>query len=279
MKRRLRPRLKRGAKRGLALTLMSVGATKANAAAELRGSRASMAHQHGVATELDYTFIATPRQVREYVKEGHLEPVPGSEDYRLSGVSFPYARAEVRLFVERLAAQYRAETGTPLVVTSLTRPSTLQPSNASELSVHPAGMAVDLRIPPTARHRAWLERTLDALEEAGVIDVTREHTPPHFHVAVFPEAYRANVARLDAAAALASADSMRAVPVMVEVPAAAPAPAVDRPATRSHVASNSSVLAVLGVLAPLTLIAAAVAASAARRRDGDDVAPGGTLQV
>jgi hypothetical protein len=239
-----------------------------------------MTHQHGVATELDYTFIATPRQVREYVKEGRLEPVPGSADYQLSGVSFPYARAEIRMFVERLAAQYRAETGMPLVVTSLTRPSTLQPSNASELSVHPAGMAVDLRIPPIARHRAWLEHTLLALEEAGVIDVTREYNPPHFHVAVFPEAYRAHVARLDAAAALASADSMRALPVVVEVPAAAPAPVAERPATRPRGATNSTVLAVLGVLAPLTLIAAAVAASFARRRDEvDAVAPGGALPV
>jgi hypothetical protein len=264
--------MKKRAKRGLALTFLAtgVGATKANAAAELRGSRESMTHQHGVAAELDYTFIATPRQVRQYVKDGRLEPVPGGGDYRLSGVSFPYARPEIRLFVERLAARYHAETGTPLVVTSLTRPSTLQPSNASDLSVHPAGMAVDLRIPPTAKHRAWLERTLLALEEAGVLDVTRENNPPHFHVAVFPDAYREHVARLDAAAALARADSARAVPVEVEVAAAAPATVAEAPAVRPPAVRGSTVLALLGVLAPLSLIAAAVLASVTRRQDLDE---------
>lgn len=160
-------------------------------AAGLGGSHASMVRQHEVALEHDYTFSRTGAQVRVLVDHGRLVPLPGNADYTMSKVSQPYARPEVRLFVERLAAQYRDATATKLVVTSLTRPLAAQPRNASPLSVHPAGMAVDLRIPADSANRAWLERKLLELEEAGVLDVTREHRPPHYHVAVFPDAYAA----------------------------------------------------------------------------------------
>lgn len=158
-------------------------------ASTLNGSHASMVHQHSVAVKLDYTFVRTPGQVRELVADSALERVTPSADLELSNVSFPFARPAVREFVDRLAAEYHAATGSPLVVTSLTRPTSLQPSNASPLSVHPAGMAVDLRIPADASALDWLEHKLLELERAGVIDVTREHHPPHLHVAVFPEQY------------------------------------------------------------------------------------------
>jgi hypothetical protein len=103
-------------------------------------------------------------------------------------------------FIEHFAAEYHAATGTRLVVTSLTRPTTLQPANAHKLSVHPAGMAVDFRVPADATSRAWLEKELLAMEQDGVIDVTREKTPAHYHIAVFAEPFLAYVAKLDAAA-------------------------------------------------------------------------------
>ncbi|HYW06042.1 MAG TPA: hypothetical protein VE913_03745, partial [Longimicrobium sp.] len=74
------------------------------------------------------------------------------------------------------------------------------PGNAHTLSVHPAGMAVDFRVSRNAECRTWLEGTLLGLERAGVLDVTRERMPPHYHVAVFPDAYSAYVERQDAAA-------------------------------------------------------------------------------
>ncbi len=79
-------------------------------------------------------------------------------------------------------------------MTSLTRPSSRQPGNAHRLSIHPAGMAVDLRVPGDPADRQWLENALLSLEAAGVLDATRERRPPHYHVAVFPEAYRKHVA-------------------------------------------------------------------------------------
>lgn len=165
-------------------------------AAGLGGSRASMRKQHNVAKQHNFTFLRNSKQVQEYVRKERLELLTGNEDYVMGKVSFPYARDAVKLFVERLAAQYHEATGDRLVVTSLTRPLSRQPRNASQLSVHPAGMAVDFRIPRNAVHRQWLERTLLSLEDKSVLDVTRERNPGHYHVAVFPHEYTRYVATL-----------------------------------------------------------------------------------
>jgi hypothetical protein len=163
----------------------------------LRGSRSSVDRQYDVAVRHDFTFLETGRDVSRFVEKGLLTPVRGNVDYELEGVSFPYARPAVRTLVERLSAQYRASCGEKLVVTSLTRPAVRQPRNASDLSVHPAGMAVDLRVSRSAKCRSWLERTLLGLERSDVLDATRERTPAHYHVAVFPREYTAYVARLE----------------------------------------------------------------------------------
>ncbi len=158
---------------------------------ELRGSRASVRHQHDVAKSADLTFLRTVAEVHEYVMKERLEIVSSTADLTISRVSFPYTRSVVKQFIERLAAQYHAATGEKLVVTSLTRPTSHQPRNASPLSVHPAGIAVDFRVPGKPADRFWLEATLLMLEGQGVLDVTRERRPPHYHVAVFPEQYAA----------------------------------------------------------------------------------------
>jgi Family of unknown function (DUF5715) len=181
-----------------------------------------MKYQHEVAIELHYTFLRTPDQVRDYVAKGRLETLAGNADYLLAGVSFPYARTEVRRFVERLAADYHAATGSKLVVTSLTRPGALQPRNASELSVHPAGMAVDLRVPEDTASRRWLEATLLSLENARLLDATREHYPPHYHVAVFPEPYRVYADRRDAADAIAAATKATSLAAAAVAPTLGP---------------------------------------------------------
>jgi hypothetical protein len=174
-------------------------------ASELAGSPASMRRQHAVARENDFSFLRTPAAVRALAEKGKLVEVRENADLVLAKVSQPYARPEIRLFIERLARQYRDATGHKLVVTSLTRPTSAQPGNAHRLSVHPAGMAVDLRVPASSRERSWLERTLLQLEDSGVLDVTRERNPPHYHVAIFPDRYREYVAVIDSAKAAAAA--------------------------------------------------------------------------
>lgn len=156
----------------------------------LRGSPASMERQYQVATTEEYPFAGTVEDVERLVAEGHLVPVPGGTDYELVRVSHPFARPEVLTFVEYVAGRYHAGCGEPLVVTSLTRSQSQQPSNAHDLSVHPAGMAVDFRVSRMPSCRKWLEEILLALEHQGVLDATRERNPPHYHVAVFPNEFR-----------------------------------------------------------------------------------------
>jgi hypothetical protein len=164
-----------------------------NASATLRGSQASMERQHSVALGEKYSFLRTRADIDRTVADGQLVPVTGNGDYELANVSFPFTLPEVRLFIERLGAEYREVCGEPLTVTSLMRPTTRQPRNASRLSVHPTGMAVDLRLPGRPECRGWLEGRLLELEAADLLDVTRERRPPHYHVALFPASYRAYV--------------------------------------------------------------------------------------
>jgi hypothetical protein len=158
-------------------------------AQSLRGSPASLDQQNRHARMNDFTYLRSRNQLGRFVSAGLLVPVKGNANYQLHDVSFPVARPEVRLFVERLSREYRGACGEPLVVTSLTRPTAFQPANASPRSVHPTGMAIDLRRPAEATSRSWLASTLLYLERQHTVEATLEHYPPHFHVAIFPEAY------------------------------------------------------------------------------------------
>lgn len=160
-------------------------------AQSLRGSPGTVDRQNEAARAHDFTFLETGSQVRRFVDAGYLIPVNSNHDYRVKRISFPYARPEVKLFVSRLGRQYRDACGEPLVVTSLTRPTTRQPRNASPRSVHPTGMAVDLRRSTNRYCREWLENVLLYLEGRGVLEAVRERYPPHYHVAVFPKEYAA----------------------------------------------------------------------------------------
>ena len=182
--------LRVGVSLAVALALAVPGSS---AAQTLRGSMASVDRQNRVARDHDYTFLNNGERVRFFASRGWLVRIQPTPDFLLRGVSFPYARPEVELFVRRLGSQYRAGCGEQLVVTSLTRPTSGQPANASDKSVHPTGMALDLRTPRSRGCRTWLEAVLLDLERAGVIDATLERFPVHYHVAVFPRQYASYV--------------------------------------------------------------------------------------
>lgn len=158
-------------------------------AQSLRGSRASLDLQVRMAADHDFTYLTSTSHMRRFVDAGYLVRVRGNGDFELKRQSPMYARPEVVLFLERLGKQHREACGEPLVVTSLTRPTSRQPRNASPRSVHPTGMAVDLRRSWNRNCRGWLEAVLLHLEGQGVLEATREMRPPHYHVAVFPEPY------------------------------------------------------------------------------------------
>jgi uncharacterized protein DUF5715 len=214
----------------VAALLVAGAAGQPALASDLFGSRDSMEKQHAVAVDLDYDFAMTASQVAEVVASGELEEVVPNGDFEFSGVSFPYAQPEVRAFIERLASEYHVATGLLLVVTSLTRPISEQPSNASPLSVHPAGMAVDLRIPSKRSARSWLSQRLLAFENDGVLDVTLERKPAHLHVAVYPTAFDSYTAREDSL--IAQRNAHHAVRVVVKEVVPAPV------AVTSHASAN-----------------------------------------
>jgi LysM repeat protein len=191
-------------RRVLAVALLFWVLPSPAASQSLRGSAASLDIQNLVAQQHNFTYLETSADVSRFVDGGFLVHLGGNSNYDLADVSFPYARPEVQLFIERLSEQYRAACGEKLVVTSLTRPKDRQPANASPRSVHPTGMAVDLRLSQKTACRSWLERTLLSLEGSGVLNATRETNPPHYHVAVFPQQYAAYVSKLEGGAQLAA---------------------------------------------------------------------------
>jgi hypothetical protein len=192
--------MRRGLVGALAIAALTAAPVQADLPVSLRGSNAAMMRQHSVAVEAGYTFVRTAEQMEEMVTSGELVRLYGNEDYGFrQGVRSLVARPETEIFIERLARDYRAACGEKLIVTSLTRPMSRQPRNAHRLSVHPAGIAVDLRVSQNATCRSWLEDTLMTMEEEGLLDGIRERSPPHYHVALFPDAYMAHVAPMIAA--------------------------------------------------------------------------------
>src|SRR5438093_3654411 len=179
------------------------GDPRAALAQSLRGSGASVERMYRYAVQDGLTFYETGASVNRAVSRGDLVALRGTHEFELHRVNFPYVRPATRTFVERLADQYERVCGEPLVVTSGVRPESRQPRNSSDLSVHPTGMAVDLRR-PEGTCLSWLRRTLLDLEADGVIEATEEHRPAHFHVAVFAEEYVRYVERTTRPSTLAA---------------------------------------------------------------------------
>jgi hypothetical protein len=151
----------------------------------LRGSKPSIEKMYQFAVRHRLPFYRTPEAIMTAAAAGRLVPLAGNSDYELSGgVGWPWVTPETRRFVEAFARQYVIACEAPLVITSATRPTSRQPRNASEKSVHPAGVAVDFRRPPAGPCANWLRESLVALERLGIIEATEERFPVHFHVAV-----------------------------------------------------------------------------------------------
>lgn len=159
-------------------------------AASLKPSRPGLLRQVRAAQSQGAYYARNEADLRTMRHNGELVEIEGNQDFVVKySVPFRYARPEVELFLTRLSSQYRAACGKRLVVTSLVRPKNRQPRNSSSLSVHPTGMAMDLRVSSYPRCRSWLERALLGLEANGVLEAARERYPPHYHVVLFPDPY------------------------------------------------------------------------------------------
>jgi hypothetical protein len=179
------------------LSLLFMGESKA-LEVFLKGSKASVDASYAKALEEDLDFLEDGDDINRYVELGLRVRVKESSHLILHDVSYPFAVTAVKLFAERLSAQYFAACHEKLVVTSLMRPKNEPREYSSPRTVHPTGMAIDLRIPQGVC-RTWLEDTLRVLEVGqAVLDATLEgvegNSPPHFHIVVYPSAYSAFVA-------------------------------------------------------------------------------------
>ena len=134
-------------------------------------------------------FYETSSQVRRAVVRGELVALNGNANYVVANVRAPYVRPQTKSFVTKLAVGYRRACGARMVVTSATRPMSRKLANSSDLSVHPTGIAIDIR-KPSGKCLTWLRRSLLTAERRGTIEATEERRPPHFHVAVLPVLYQ-----------------------------------------------------------------------------------------
>lgn len=151
----------------------------------LRGSKASVEKMYDFAQSHRYPFYLTPATLDAAIARGRLVPLTGDENYELTrGVGFSYATAEAREFITQFAPQYLAACGAPLTVTSAARPMSRQPRNANPHSVHPTGIAVDIRRPYPGPCLTWVRTALAQLESRGFVEATEEHHPAHLHIAV-----------------------------------------------------------------------------------------------
>src|SRR3977135_1115898 len=134
----------------LVVTASSAGAQRRNKEPEdLHGSKASVERMYDFAVRYRYPFYLTPTNLDTAIAHGKLVALTGDANYELTrGVGFSYSTPEAKHFVTQFAPQYLAACGMPLTVTSAARPMSRQPHNANPRSVHPPGIAVDIRRPP-----------------------------------------------------------------------------------------------------------------------------------
>ncbi len=164
-----------------------------------KGSPKAVAGAYEYATRSGYVFATNDAELDQLVGNGTLVELEGPY-LELVDVSTPYVLPVVKQFANRLAFQYASKGCGKLVVTSAVRTIEYQQTleNGSGDSVHPTGMALDLRRNTPQENNneevfchQWLEDTLLAIEGDRRLDVTLEDHPRHFHVVVVPKEYQA----------------------------------------------------------------------------------------
>jgi hypothetical protein len=152
--------------------------------------------QFEYADRMAIPVITTGNQYH-YVASGRLTLLEGPNLRMKSGDVVPYVLPETKNFIVRLAFEYGQVGCGELTITSALRAVDGEmPSAASSYSVHPRGMAADVRVSGISeRCEAWLNAYLLTKETEMVIDATREHWKivrgqkvpnPHFHIVAVP---------------------------------------------------------------------------------------------
>lgn len=139
--------------------------------------------------------VITTGNKYENIAAGRLTLLEGPNLRLKSRDVVPYVLPETRNFIVRLAFDYGLADCGELIITSALRVADAKmPSAASSFSVHPRGMAADVRVTGISeRCETWLSDYLLARETEMMIDATREYWKivrgrkvpnPHFHIVV-----------------------------------------------------------------------------------------------
>ena len=156
------------------------------------GEVSSSKQQFRYAAERQVPFMTSEAEYQSRIDSGYFVRLEGP--FMDVQARRPYALPSTVTFVVELSRDYYATGCGRLVVRDALRIKTEQPSNGSTYSVHPAGMAVDLRVRDISEVcESWMNSYLLEKEAAGKIDATREHWKmvrgqkvpnPHFHIVV-----------------------------------------------------------------------------------------------
>lgn len=147
------------------------------------GCQSTSQQQHFYAQRHQLRFMQTPQERDQAFRDGlFVSLVDPNIKLNPKGVQGPFALPPIVSFTKSLAVQYREAGCGLLVVNSGTRSLASQPKNASDFSLHPAGLAVDLAIPAEERCDQWLQNYLRDNEAQKRIDATWELDPAHYHI-------------------------------------------------------------------------------------------------
>lgn len=147
------------------------------------GEVSSSQQQLGYAQEQQLPFMGTEAEYQTRISSGYF--VRLESPFMEVHARRPYALPSTVVFVAELAREYYAAGCGLLVVKDALRLTSERPSNGSLYSVHPAGMAVDIRTKYIPTECAdWLRAYTSQKEAEGKVDGTQEWKPEHLHVVV-----------------------------------------------------------------------------------------------
>ena len=152
--------------------------------AALLGSRPKVQATYFGAVSRGVSFYDDMDDARAAIAAGRFVPLYGNHYYATYRMTLAYATPQAKAFIEWLAPQFVEHCDEMMVVTSALRPKSRSPRNGSQWTVHPAGIAVDIRKPRNQACKPWLRQVLLDAQNKGLVDATEEFHPPHFHIAV-----------------------------------------------------------------------------------------------
>jgi hypothetical protein len=147
------------------------------------GEVSSSKQQFGYAMENQLPFMTNEADYETRIASGYFVRLEGP--FLEVHAKRPYALPSTVAFATEMSVAYNTFGCGRLVIKDTLRLTTERPKNGSPESVHPAGMALDIRtkyIPVECAD--WLRTYISQKEAEGKVDGTQEWKPEHLHIVV-----------------------------------------------------------------------------------------------